>query len=565
MNLPKKFNKTVPLIIIGSILLSGCSYYNVSNSQHVLKFTSAVIKVKEEKIVGKLNNKEKTKVEKTVVKREVALPNNDPILINEAVPKNITYSLFLNNKEIKEYMVEDFPVFSDKYSDIEGVLTFRGNNLRNSSSFGIVNVKQNELKEVWGIDTSSSSWGGGAGWTGQPSIIKWQEDVKQIMNIKEEYKNKKEFVEIVYASLDGKIYFLDLETGKNTREEINIHNPIKGSVSLDPRGYPLLYVGQGIPESGEIGYRIFSLVDGKELCFINGIDSIAFRGWGAFDSAPVIDKEKDRMILCGENGLLYNVKLNTKFDKEKKKITINPEILKYRYKIQKNNYQGIESSIAVYKNLGFFADNGGMIQCLNLQNMKPVWTFDNKDDTDATITIEIEGNTPYIYTANEVDKQGDRGKAYLRKIHGVTGKLVFEKSYDAMSLLGEHPVNGGVLATNVIGKKDINNLVIFNVARYKKFNSGLMVALDKISGEEVWRLEMPNYCWSSPVDVYNEEGKGYILQGDSTGKLYLIEGETGKILNSINLGANIESSPAVFDNTLVVATRGGKIFGIKIN
>ncbi|QGU96241.1 PQQ-binding-like beta-propeller repeat protein [Clostridium bovifaecis] len=565
MNLPKKFNKTAPLIIIGSILLSGCSYSSISKSQRALRYASVIGEVRKEKTVEKLNNKEKTKVEKASAKKEVPLRNNDPILINAAEPKNITYSLFLNDKEVKEYNAKDFPLFSDKYSDIEGVLTFRGNNLRNSPSFGIVNVKQNELKEGWSRDTSTSSWGGGAGWTGQPSIIKWQEDVKQIMNIKEEYRNKKDFVEVVYASLDGKVYFLDLETGKSTREAINIHNPIKGSVSLDPRGYPLLYVGQGIPESGKIGYRIFSLLDGKELYFINGIDPIAFRGWGAFDSAPVIDKEKDRMLLCGENGLFYNIKLNTKFDKKKKKITINPQVLKYRYKIQENSYQGIENSIAIHKNLGYFADNGGIIQCLNLQNMKPVWIFDNKDDTDATITIEVEGGTPYIYTANEVDKQGDKGKAYLRKIHGITGKLIFEKSYDAMSLLGEHPVNGGVLATSIIGKKGIKNLVIFNVARYKKFNSGLMVALDKRTGEEVWRLEMPNYCWSSPVDVYNEEGKGYILQGDSIGNLYLIEGKTGKILNNINLGTNIESSPAVFNSALVVATRGGKIFRVSIS
>ncbi len=39
---------------------------------------------------------------------------------------------------------------------------------------------------------------------------------------------------------------------------------------------------------------------------------------------------------------------------------------------------------------------------------------------------------------------------------------------------------------------------------------------------------------------------------------------TGSVLDKINLGANIESSPAIFEDYIVVATRGGKIFGVKI-
>ena len=105
---------------------------------------------------------------------------------------------------------------------------------------------------------------------------------------------------------------------------------------------------------------------------------------------------------------------------------------------------------------------------------------------------------------------------------------------------------------------------LVTLARYKTLYGGLMVALDKKTGEEIWRLEMPHYAWSSPVDFYNENGKGYIIQCDSIGNIHLIDGATGNILDTINLGANIESSPAIFEDTIVIATRGGKIFGIKI-
>lgn len=472
---------------------------------------------------------------------------------------SVKYDLFLNDKKVSTYQSKVDEAFPEVYSYIDGILTFRGNNLRTQPSFGTVNVNDNKFTKIWEFRTGSSSWGGGSGWVGQPSIIKWPDEVRKIMNLKPEYQNKKDFKEVVYASLDGKIYFFDLSTGKQTRTPIDIKNPIKGSVALDPRGYPLLYVGQGIPETGEIGYRIFSLIDGKLLYFIKGLDSQALRKWGATDGAPLINRNTDTMIIGGENGLVYNIKLNTIFDISKKKISINPSVVKYR-----STQPGIENSIAIYKNLSFFADNKGNLQSVDINTMKPIWFIKGIDDTDSTITLQIKDDTPYLFTGTEVDKQGKNGYSYLKKINGKTGDIVWETKYPAMSQLGSHPVNGGLLATPVMGKNDINNLVIFSIARVKKFNAGLMVALDKNTGKEVWRWEMPNYTWSSPVDIYTKEGKSYIIQGDSVGNLYLLEGTSGKILNKINLGANIESSPAIYNNTLVVGTRGGKFIAVTI-
>ncbi len=486
------------------------------------------------------------------------------IIIPNSVPQNIKYAIFKDDEKVSEYKNTENVMFPLEYSHIEGVLTFRGNNMRDSASYGVSNIKEKKLESKWSFTTSSSSWGGGAGWTGQPSLIKWPASVKKFMSLEDKYKKNDDFIEVVYASLDGHVYFFDIESGMETRKSINIKNPIKGSVSLDPRGYPLLYVGQGIKENGVMGYRIFSLINMKELYFIKGRDPIAYREWGAFDGAPLINRETDTLVLGGENGVFYNVKLNTFFDEETGEVKINPKEVKYIYKIEGNNYQGIENSVAAYRNLVYFADNGGSIQCVDLLTMKPVWIFNSGDDTDASLTIEVEKGIPYIYTGNEVDKQGTKGISSIRKINGVTGELIFENKYEAMSLIGEHAVNGGVLATNIIGKKSMKNLVVFTIARYKEFNSGLMVAIDKFTGKEVWRFEMPNYAWSSPVDFYDVNGRGYIIQCDSAGNMYLIDGETGEVCFNINLGSNIESSPAIIGNDIVIATRGGEIYCVKV-
>lgn len=91
-----------------------------------------------------------------------------------------------------------------------------------------------------------------------------------------------------------------------------------------------------------------------------------------------------------------------------------------------------------------------------------------------------------------------------------------------------------------------------------------MIALNKDNGEVVWETLFNNYMWSSPVDVYNKDGNGFIVQCDSGGNVHLLEGMTGDTLDSLLLNGNIESSLAIYNEIAVVATRNRSIYGIKI-
>ena len=190
----------------------------------------------------------------------------------EAIDLEPTININYSYEVIGDKSICSDILFTEKYTDLEGIVTFRGNNFRNTASYGISKISQKELNVKWKTSTSFSSWGGGAGWTGQPSIIKWDEELKNSMNIDDKFKSKENFTEVIYASLDGKVYFLDLETGEKSRSVINVGNPIKGSLSIDSRGIPMLYVGEGINESGVTGFNIYSLIDGSSLYEINGYD-----------------------------------------------------------------------------------------------------------------------------------------------------------------------------------------------------------------------------------------------------------------------------------------------------
>lgn len=486
--------------------------------------------------------------------------------------------LFRNNTPIKELTLRKKDVIQfgspEEYSELEGVTAFRGNNYRDNASFGTRTVSEKKLEIVWekdGLGTiaaHNSNWPG-TGWTGQPLLVHWSEDVRKLMNINEEMKSK-DLVEVIYPALDGNIYFLDLETGKPTRNKIEIGYPIKGTGMVDPRGYPVLYTGMGINENNgkfaEYKYRIINLLDQKELYSIFGRDEVAFRGWGANDSSALLDKKTDTLLNCGENGVVYRVKLNTKFDKEAGTLSMAPQLTKYRYRSPFNDEQGIENSPAVYKNFMYFCDNGGTLQCLDLNTMRPVWIYETKDDTDATIVIEETDEGVFLYTANQVDKRGANGKAAvadcnIRKLNALTGELIWQKDYQCVY---NYYINGGALGTPVLGKDDISNMVIFNICFTGSNTDGTMVALDKKTGEEIWNKKLSAYSWCSPLDFKSSDGKTYVVYTDYAGKMHLVDPMNGKTLHSVSLELNVESSPAIYNDTIVVGSYARKIFGIKV-
>lgn len=488
---------------------------------------------------------------------------------------SIKYWVLQNNKPVTDYQAQDNISFGSgqDYTSLEGVTAFRGNNYRDSASYGTRDVTEKKLEIVWtqdlGAISAEGSYWPGTGWTGQPLIVHWPEAEKNIMNINPDMKSK-DLTEVIFPTLDGNIYFLDLETGKPTRDKIKVGFPLKGTGMVDPRGYPILYTGMGINENGgkytEFKYMMFNLIDQTPLYSILGRDPMAFREWGAFDSSAVVDSKTDTFIEPAENGLVYKVKLNTNYNREAGTIAISPQITKFRYDDPANPEQGIENSAAYYKNYMYSSDNGGTFICLDLNTMKPVWVYHLGDDTDTSTVIEETSDGVFLYTANEIDKRSQNNQSptapcNIRKFNALTGELIWQKDYECYY---QFYINGGSLGTPILGKNDINDLVIFPICFTGSTTDGKLVALNKKTGEEVWSRNLSAYSWSSPVDFLSSDGKTYAVFCDFAGQMHLFDPRTGKDLDVISLGRNIESSPAVYNDMIVVGSYAPKIFGIKI-
>lgn len=463
----------------------------------------------------------------------------------------------------------------DAYTDVEGIVTFRGNNFRDTAAYGLAEMEEKTLQASWskgtgGLSYNNATWTG-SGWTGQPLIVKWPAKTKEAMNLYDWAKKDDDLVEVIYACMDGYVYFLDLRTGSLTRDPLYLGFTFKGAGALDPRGYPIMYVGAGY-DSAQGTARVFviNLLDCSVMHTFGNDDPFSLRyGLSYFDSSALVDAASDTLIYPGENGILYLIKLNTKYDEAGGTLSIDPgDVVKWHYQGTRTStaayWLGMEDSAAIYGGYLFIADNGGNLMCLDLNTLKLVWVQDILDDSNSTPVLSVEDGHLYLYISTSFHlgwRSSSSATVPIWKINAENGEIVWQKDYECYT---EKGVSGGVQSTIAVGKNDLSDYLYVTVAKTGDYGSGVLVCLKKDDGEVVWE-QKSTYTWSSPVCVYNSDGTGNVIYCNGAGNMYLLDGKTGEIYSSVSLSEGvIEASPAVYENYAVVGTRACKIWGVEL-
>ena len=509
----------------------------------------------------------------------VGLPDFKPHSVDGTEPERLISStaIMVDGEVVEEYE-SDYEINFDlpeRYTELEGIVTFRGDNFRSGAAYGTASVSSKTLTKVWskstsGLSDTDGTYWSGSGWTGQPLIVKWPEATRKNISAMYDWAREKEgLVEVIYATLDGHVYFYELTSGEYTREPLNLGFNYKGAGALDPRGYPILYVGSGVDSvNGRSRVKVVNLIDNSVMFEFGHNETFANRGWHMFDSSPLVSAETDQLIYPGENGILYIIHLNTKYNEQTGELSVDPDnIVKWKYNGVRSGsryWLGVESSAAIINNYIFLADNGGNLMCLDLNTLKLVWVQDVLDDTNCSPVVDVEDGHPYIYISTSFHygwRSYSTAEIPIFKIDAETGEIVWRTDYTCYTV---QDLSGGVQGTIAVGKNKLSDMIFVPVARTPGASSGTLAALKKDTGEVVWEKETSMYSWSSPVDFYDADGNGYLLYCNSGFNIFLIDGKTGEQLDYMNLGGNIEASPAMYGNYAVVGTRAMRTYCIQV-
>ncbi|MBN1629282.1 MAG: hypothetical protein JW990_05950, partial [Thermoleophilia bacterium] len=299
-------------------------------------------------------------------------------------------------------------------TSFEGLSMFRGNASRTYYGEGPVPAAPKVLWRFGPMSGSStdgaktSSWTG-TGWTGQPCVFE---------------RDGKTWV--VFGAYDYKIHFLDGATGDELLPPFKGNDIFKGSVVVDPDGYPLIYMG-----CRDNKWRIIAIDREKPTELFNlDADALPRQIWNDdWDSSVVI--RNDYAFEGGENGHFYILKLNRGYDSAGK-VTVEPQIVLdfpawTQTLIDKNGSKdvGVENSPCLVGDRVYFANSGGLIKGLDvsatLRELAPgeappvgadaypeVFHYWIGGDVDATIVADEEG---FLYVAQHSDNTYARSSA----------------------------------------------------------------------------------------------------------------------------------------------------------
>lgn len=432
------------------------------------------------------------------------------------------------------------------YGDrVPGLLTFRGNPTR--TFYGTGPVPRSVPRQLWRFPTSgglcapSTDQKGtrlwcGAGWTGQPAVFEragrtW----------------------LVFGAYDRAIHFLDADTGARILPDFPTGDIIKGSVTVDPDGYPLVYSG-----SRDNYFRVIAVDRARptELWRLSAT-AVSPRMWNDdWDgSALVID---DYLFEGGENGQFHIVKLNRGYGPDGK-VRVAPRLVFHApgwdaqlLRDLGDRNVSIESSVAVHRDVVYFANSGGLVQGWDIGDLKRggtprrVFRFWTGDDTDASVVVDEAG---MLYVGVEYERGTARSKA-------VGQMLKLDPSRPGDPLLwkiddrGSRPA--GVWGTPALYR----DVAVFDTT------GGDVLGVDRGTGVVRWRFHLPGgETWQSPVVV-----DGVLLIGDCLGTMhaYDIADTTAppRPLWTMDIGGCIEATPAVWQGRMYFGTRAGGIHAI---
>ncbi len=454
--------------------------------------------------------------------------------------------------------------------DVKGFYHFRGNPSRSWYGVGPFPARRPEVKWRKGpfrshykaaitqrtLDAGFKIWTG-TGWTGQP-VVRTLDDGRE---------------EIIVGAYDRAVHFYDARNGDETREKYVTGGIIKGTVSLDPSGDPLLYTGpadgifRGLRIDSNSPYEFYREHANEEE---SGTSKYA---WDA--SAMVVG---DYVFMGSENGLLYIYKtiktkdsLGNLTDVRLEKIST---VRSFTQKLidefraesvgkKTNASMSIESSPVIFEDRVYVANSAGLISGFDINKLIEgskredalVFEYWAGDDIDSTMVVDEEG---FLYVAVEDEVYSTRAQREAKERSGHFLKLNPYSNENpivwSFKINSNEKVKGSTSA--FYATPSINKTHIFITA-----HNGKLYVLDRQSGELVnSSIDLGYHTWSSSVLIENK----LLVPMCQPAGLALFDVSNPRDIKELwkmnHPGGCIESTPLVWKGSIYVGSRDGYFY-----
>ncbi|MFP5321686.1 MAG: PQQ-binding-like beta-propeller repeat protein [Acidimicrobiia bacterium] len=427
---------------------------------------------------------------------------------------------------------------------VEGVLTFRGNPTRSYHGAGPVPVDPAiafRYPAQGGLCGESTNLGEtkvwcGLGWTGQPAVFE---------------RDGRTWA--VFGAYDGAVHFLDADTGERLLPPFPTGDLIKGSVTVDPDGFPLVYTG-----SRDDRYRILSIQgdEAVELWSMNADDFSPVLWNDDWDSSAIVID--DHLFVGGENSRFIGLRLNRGTTPDGT-VTVDPQVVMdvaswdaELLAALGDETVSVEVSPTVVGDTVYFTNSGGLVQGWDIGGLadgvppERTFRFWMGDDTDASIVADADG---MLYVAAEYERAATAERAQA------VGQLV-KLDPSAPDPLVWSWSDADVRPGGIWGTPAVVDGVV-----YAATNGGELVAVAADDGRELWSKRLPGPLWASPVVVDD-----VLLLGDCDGGFHAFDLQPGGAEAterwSIDLGGCIEATPVVWEGRILVGSRDGALYSI---
>ena len=332
---------------------------------------------------------------------------------------------------------------------------------------------------------------------------------------------------LLIGSSDGNLYALEAKTG-NAKWKFPADSAIASSAAVaDGRVFFSSYKGSFYAVSFADGKLLWKTQFGPDVPTAYEREPTehtpSFNGDFLMSSAAVLN---DTVVVGGGDGLVY---------------AFNATSGRLRWKFLTE--VRVRSSPAISNGMVYVGSFDGSLYAIDFNSGKLIWRYDTKgrsiDPTGLGFDRKSILSSPAV--ADGVVYIGSRD-AHLYAVDAAKGTLkwIFDYEKDNMTWAISSPAVRGQVV--YMGTAD----------------GHFVHALRASDGQELWRFEMPDRVWSSPVVAGS---KLYIT--NHSGGLYAVDLASGKESWHFQTEASVQSSPAVANGVVYFGSNDGGVYAIR--